>query len=252
MVIKKTYQKIGIALLTFLIADIVGFGQPVVSLVSYNLLPVRQIWVSGLNEIFIIWQGMQKLPKAARHIQDLELRLAEASSSLAELESLRRENEELRFLLENTDLTNERIIVTSPIIAFARPTIAVGSVEGVRVGSAILSQGILLGQVSVVSEHEAQVALLTTVEARSVLAKTSMGTIGLIRGDGRKILFDEIAKDASLLVGEQVVTVGQPQIEQNLPIGRIIKIIDDPAASVKQAVIEQYVSFFEVPLVEVR
>ncbi|MFH2118399.1 MAG: rod shape-determining protein MreC [Candidatus Paceibacterota bacterium] len=246
------WQKIAIILGAFLVSDLVGLTQPITTIISSNLLPVRRVWIGGFNQVFGFWKDIQKLPKAVGRIQDLELRLAETSVSLAELASLRRENEELRFLFNNTDRTDERIVLTSPIIAFARPAIAAGSAEGVQLGSVVLSRDILLGQVSAVSVHEAQVSLLFATEARPVLAKTNSGTVGLIRGDGKKIIFDEVAKNAPLVVGEQIITAGQPQIEQNLSIGRITKIIDSPAASVKQAVVEQYVSFFEVPLVEIR
>jgi hypothetical protein len=49
-----------------------------------------------------------------------------------------------------------------------------------------------------------------------------------------------------------VVTLGQPQIEQNLPIGQIVSVINDPVSSVQSAIIEQPVSFFATPVVEVR
>jgi cell shape-determining protein MreC len=208
--------------------------------------------VTGFNRVFVAWQGILKLPKSIQRIQNLELRLAEVSVSLAELATLRRENEELRFLLGNTDQAAQRRVITSPIIAFARPAVAVGSANGVEIGSVVLSRGILLGQVSKVSSHEAEVTLLSAVDAKPVLAKTVGGTMGLVRGDGRKILLTEVTQTLPLAIGELVVTVGQLQIEQNLVIGRVTSIQNDPANSVKQAVIEQLTSFFEVSLVEIR
>ncbi|OGJ37209.1 MAG: hypothetical protein A2383_03285 [Candidatus Pacebacteria bacterium RIFOXYB1_FULL_39_46] len=246
------WQKTVIILGIFLVLDLAGLTPPITTAINRNLLPVKKVWIGGFNQVFGFWKDVEKLPKAIQRIQDLELRLAETSASLAELESLRRENEELKFLLNNTDRIGERVVLTSPIVAFARPAIAAGSAEGVQVGSAVLSRDILLGQVSAVSAHEARIALLSSKDARSVLAKTSLGTMGLIRGDGKKIIFDEVAKTEPLMVGERIITAGQPQIEQNLSIGRITKIIDSPSASVKQAIVEQYVSFFEVPLVEIR
>jgi cell shape-determining protein MreC len=93
---------------------------------------------------------------------------------------------------------------------------------------------------------------LSAVDAKPVLAKTVGGTMGLVRGDGRKILLTEVTQTLPLAIGELVVTVGQLQIEQNLVIGRVTSIQNDPANSVKQAVIEQLTSFFEVSLVEIR
>lgn len=239
-------------LLSFvLVAEVAGFSQPLVSLFSRVAAPVKALWVGSLSAVYGVGQSVVKLPKAAQRIADLELRLAAASASLAELETLRRENEELRFLLDNTDRPMGRTIITAPIIAFARPAIAVGSQAGVRVGAVVLSRNTLLGQVSVVSEYESQVVLLSEQDSAPVLAKTESGVEGLIIGDGRKILLSQVAKESVLKVGERVVTVGQPQIEQNLPIGTVVAVINDPVASVQSAVIEPFASFFETPIVEV-
>ena len=66
------------------------------------------------------------------------------------------------------------------------------------------------------------------------------------------MLFTQVSKEDVIRVGDRVVTLGQPQIEQNLPIGRIVSVINEPASSVQTAVIEQYASFFTTSIVEVR
>lgn len=233
------------------VAEIVGVGAWWVNNAVRVVVPIKQAWVRGMGSFSNAYQSIQKLPRSAARIQDLELRLAEASASLAELETLRRENEELRFLLHNTDRPFERTHLAAPIIAFAQPAIGLGSQAGVQVGAVVLSRNTLLGQVSQVGEYESQVTLLSEVDAPPVLAKTESGVEGLIVGDGRKVLFTQVAKDAVLHEGERVVTLGQPQIEQDLPIGRIVKVNNNPVDSIQSAIIEQYASFFETPIVEV-
>lgn len=233
------------------VADIAGFSHLVVDAFAQTLAPVQMVWVKGMSSLTAVGQSALKLPKAAQRIQDLELRLAEASASLAQLETLKRENEELKFLLNNTDRSSGRTIITAPIIAFARPAIGVGSQAGIQPGAVVLSRSTLLGQVSVVSTYESQVVLLFEKDAPPVLAKTASGVEGLVVGDGRKVLLTQVPKDKVLSVGEQVVTLGQPQIEQNLPIGKISTVINDPTASAQSAILEQPASFFETPIVEV-
>jgi cell shape-determining protein MreC len=246
------WQQALLILIAASLLELTGLSQPVVGLVSRGVEPVRQLWVGGLSLIYRTGDSLQKLPKAAQRIQDLELRLAEASAALAELETLRKENQELKFLLGNSDLRGERGVITSPVIAFSQPAIAAGQSAGIQQGAVVLSRNTLLGQVAEVHPHQSSVTLLSEKNAQPILAKTESGVRGLIMGDGRKVVFTEVAKQDVLTMGERIVTMGQPQIEQDLPIGKIIKINDDPTASIKSAIVEQYVSFFETPLVEVR
>lgn len=247
----SSWQQAVFLLAFVLVAEVAGFSDQLTGVFTRVFIPAKAFWASSLSQVYGLGQDAVKLPKAAQRIQDLELRLAETSASLAELETLRRENEELKFLLGNTDRPMGRTIITAPIIAFARPAIAVGSQAGVQLGAVVLSRNTLLGQISAVTPYESQVVLLSEQDAAPVLAKTESGVEGLIVGDGRKILFSQVTKESVLIVGERVVTLGQPQIEQNLPIGKIIAVINDPVAAVQSAVIEPFASFFETPIVEV-
>lgn len=246
------WQKIAFLLAFAVVADVAGFSRFIISAFYSLLTPVRQVFVHLAGTGFSVWQDAQNLPKAAEKIQDLELRLASATVSLAELESLRKENEELRFLLGNTDRGSERSIIASPIVAFARPALAAGAHSGVQPGAVVLSRNVLLGQVTEVSEYESRVVLLSETASQPVLAKTSSGTTGIVVGDGRRVMLTEVSKEQALTVGDSVITAGQPQIEHNLLIGRITRIFNDPVASVQSAIIQQPTTFFETPIVEVR
>ena len=246
------WQKAAFVVACLIVLDLADLTQDVTGVLNRGLVPVRQMWVGALNQVYGGWQNALKLPKSTARIQDLELRLAEASASLAELSTLRRENEELRFLLTNTDRPSGRTVITAPIVAFAQPAIAAGSQAGINVGAVVLSRNTLLGQVTKVGQYESQVTLLLEAGAQPVLAQTESGVKGLVIGDGRKVLFTQVPKESVINVGDRVVTSGQPQIEQDLPIGRIVSVINEPVSSVQTAVIEQYASFFSTSVVEVR
>lgn len=246
------WQKIGLILICLLVTDLTGLSTYLTRATAWTLLPARHVSVWTVSQTLAFWDNLGKLPKAAQRIQDLELRLAAASASLAELETLRRENTELRFLLTNTDRPNERTLIAAPVIAFARPAINLGSQAGAQPGAMVLSRGTLLGQVEKVEAYESTVRLLFEADSQPILARTDSGVQGLLIGDGKKMLLTQVVKDTTLTVGERVVTVGQPQIEQNIPVGRIVRVDNEPVSSVQSAVVEPYVSFFETPLVEVR
>lgn len=239
-----------IVLITVL--EVAGLAQPIVGSVGWLVTPVKRIWVTTLGGVYGLGDSLQKLPKAAQRIQDLELRLAEASTSLAELETVKQENEQLRAILTASTNLSDRTLISTPVIAFAQPAVAAGQEAGVNVGAVVLSNNILLGQIAQVGRYQSTVVLLFAKESQPLLATTDQGVSGLVVGDGKKVLFTEVPKEAKLQVGERLVTLGQPQVEAGLPIGKIVKVTNDPVLSVQSAVVEQYVSFFETPIVEIR
>ncbi len=248
----KWWQQALFLLALSVVLSVAGLANFLVADMERVVLPVKHWWTSGFSYLYSVTQNLQQLPKAAKRIQDLELRLAEASVSLAELETTKKENQALRALVADHNQLSERRIITAPVVAFAQPAIAAGELDGIQPGAIVLSNDTLLGQVREVRAHSATVALLFTQESQPILVTTSQGVQGLLIGDGKKIILTEVEKQAQLNLGDQLTTVGQPQIEQGIPVGRIIKITNDPVAATQEAIVEQYVSFFETPLVEVR
>lgn len=186
-------------------------------------------------------------------LEDLQYRYSEAAASMVRVETLERENQELRSLIENTDRTYTQTTVSAPIISFAQSYVAVGKEASIQPGSAVLHHGTLLGLIEEVGEKQSSVTLLTKMHDQALLAKTNQGVFGLIRGNGREVLLTEVASDANLSEGDLVFTQSAPGIKDGLFIGRIISINkDNPASATQTAIVEQLVSFFEVALVEIQ
>jgi cell shape-determining protein MreC len=183
----------------------------------------------------------------------LQYRYSEAAAELGKIQTLERENQELRKLLENSDRSYQSALITAPIVSFAQNFIAAGSQAGIRPGSAVLYKGTLLGLIDRVEEKQASVLLLSKLSDTRVWAETETGVTGLIQGNGREILLTEIKHDQSVAVGQLVFTASQVGIEKGLFIGKIARLsTTNQAQAVQTAVIEQIVNFYEVSLVEVR
>lgn len=236
-----------------LIMELTGLVLPVQSFVYQNIVsPSKNWWVSSSGKIISSTSSLSKVFRYTAHIQDMEARLAESTAALTELETLRKENQELRFLLENTDRPQTRTVLTRPVVSLAKPAISGGEDLGLEEGSLVISRETLLGQLSKIGQFESQVVLLHEKESTPILAKTESGVEGIIEGDGKKIIFTEVNKTDKLVLGEKIYSMGQSQIEQGILIGRISFVNQDLSSSVQTAVVEQYVSFFESPVVEVR
>ncbi|HQM15597.1 MAG TPA: rod shape-determining protein MreC, partial [Candidatus Woesebacteria bacterium] len=134
----------------------------------------------------------------------------------------------------------------------AQPTIALDPDQKVTPGTAVLVEGVLVGTIAKQQLGTATVNLLWQKETLPILAETDSKVQGLVMGDGRRVLFTEVPVDQELTIGQQVVSVGQTGVEQGLFIGEIRAIVTGYSNAVKTAVLEQYVSFYQVGLVEVR
>ena len=110
-------------------------------------------------------------------------------------------------------------------------TIDAGKSNGVRLWSPVTTYGDLAGQVTQVTNHTAQVTLLTdatnSVPARDVTTHSS--ATGIIRqaGSGDQLILDRVGKNLGDAVGDAVETAGSssPQLPSSypagIPIGRV-------------------------------
>ncbi|MFH1959081.1 MAG: rod shape-determining protein MreC [Patescibacteria group bacterium] len=215
------------------------FSQPVLIRMSHLAMVINQPVAY-----------VQKSFHAARRVQDLEKEYSYALATISRLEYVEQENQELRHLLE-TQERHKSAIVVSRVISYGLPSVSVGQAEGISPGQSVLASQTLIGLTKIISTHQSQVNLLAQNVTNPILAKTESGVEGIVIGDGKRILLTEVPKDAELTVGERVVTIGQELIQPRLLIGQVKEVIDRPSAPIKQAIIEQLVSFYEVPILEV-
>jgi len=137
------------------------------------------------------------------------------------------------------------------VVSLAYPAVAAGSQSGVRQGEMVTFQNTLLGVITQVSEHQSRVALLTRKDSVPILAKTSSGMQGIVTGNGKQVILTEVPHGIELNKDERVVTVGQEGIRRDVLIGVIGAVITRPSAPTQTAIVQQQVSFFDAPAVEI-
>lgn len=238
---------IGVGLFEFL-----GLLEPMKSLGQKLTIPFLETNSKIVTVLAQPYRNLKISRKAVRRVQDLEIKYAEVSAQLGELEALRAENKELRNLLENSDRKLQKTVLSAPIISLAQPSISVGMADGVNQGNIVIGSQTLLGTVSRVYENQSEVGLLSHLNSQPILAKTESGVQGLIIGDGKRVLLSEIPIDEEIKINDRVVTLGQKGVPRDIFIGRVRSIEREPHSSVQVAVIEQFVSFYEILVVEIR
>ncbi len=232
--------------------ELVGLVQPVKILTQNLTKPLLSLNTNLVQAALTPYQELRHSYKAARRVQDLERKFAEASARLGELEQLKLENQKLRALLENSDRTLSPTQISTPILSYGQPAIDAGSNQGIDQFSPVLVEKTMVGLVSQALPDFSYVELLYQAKTQPVLAQTETGVQGLVKGDGKRVLLTELPADAVLEIGQRIETVGQKGIDRGLLIGRVRSIETGQSAGVKTVTIEQYVSFYDAVIVEVR
>lgn len=156
-------------------------------------------------------------------------------------EAARRENFQLRELLKlDRDVglsgyrpLTARVISRSPTVWYATINIDRGSSDGVQVDQAVLSGAGLVGRISQVTSHSAQVTFITD-HSSAVSAKINEnGALGLVKptvGDPDDLLLDFISRSTQIRRGQRVVTAGSrsSRLESlyppGIPIGWVVRV----------------------------
>jgi cell shape-determining protein MreC len=248
---------IAIMLVILILFEVIKVNDNLVIKGRELIMPVIKLEIKMVTSLHAFAGNISTFQSTARRVQDLEIKLAYAMAQLSQLEKVKQENEHLRQLLNSSNRTLEPVVITSPVLSLAKPAVKLplklNQTEiAVKPGSPVLVHDTLIGVVSSFSQDVAYIDLLWHKDCLPILAETSNGVQGIIRGDGKRVLLTEVPTDAELEVGQRVVTSGQAGIDQGLYIGEIQSLRSGLEAAVKTAVIEQYVSFYEAEIVEIR
>jgi len=184
-------------------------------------------------------------------IRDLQQKYAQALVELAQLESLKKENKQLKELVTVID-DSKQVRITTPLVSYAQPSIVGGIQEGIKQGSVVVWSGQLFGVVTEVGHGISRVSLLQDTSSPRVLVKTETGVQGILHGTGKVIELTHVPVTEQLKVEQRVLTIGQEGIPAGLLVGIISQVKIDPADPIQSALISQPMSFFEQDVVEIR
>ncbi len=229
-----------------------GFLTPLRHLHEWVLRPVLSTSARIVNIIELPYFVTRQSFKTYTYVQDLELRYSEAVAQLGELEGLKKENQELRDLIGQKQISSVIKPIIAPILAYSQPYIGKGKRDGVKEGDLVMIGKTLIGRVEEVSDSQSIVTLLTSSTSLPLLVKTESGVTGVVAGDGRQLLMKEIPQDAAVQTDERIVTVGQSEVPAGISIGRLRSLSKSAVNSSQVGSIDQVVSFYESHIVEVQ
>jgi rod shape-determining protein MreC len=198
---------------------VMGAGAP--------LLNVSSGVVGGLSHA---WRSYAWLSGARQENQRLHETLQQFALRDRALEQVRQENTRLRRLLSLEAASGFRTIgarVVARTPAFLSNVLYIdrGTADGVRADSPVVSGSGIIGRVVLVTPHDAQVQLLTNVDASVGVMIEYTRSPGVAKGSGEPLLdLDYIANTEEVSIGDQVVTSGLDKVfPKGLPVGKVVE-----------------------------
>jgi rod shape-determining protein MreC len=176
----------------------------------------------------------------------------ELRKKLADYERLKRDNEALRGQFEAGQMRGFMLLparILGSKGSFTKPSeliIDQGEKSGVKRGMAVVFKNNLLGKVEKVSVNFSKV-ILTSSREFSTLARTSeTNALGVARGEGDFILFDQVSINERISAGQFLLTRGKINeegfgIPADLIIGKILEVDRNESLPSQSAKVESSV-----------
>jgi len=190
----------------------------------------------------------------------LKERLSEYVALEAEVQELRKENEELREILDKKESLKDFDPIQATVIG-RNPDrwqeiiiINKGEQHGVKKNMAVITPtNALVGKVQNVSQFTSTVQLLSAPDQRNRISAYIQGetdTFGLIEGYDEKrkaLLLKDIPFDAKIKEKQKVLTSGLGGVfPKGLVIGEVMEVIPDEYGLTQTAYIKPYANFYDI------
>lgn len=215
---------IGVGLVLVILGGLGGL-RPVTTVLGYATSPIR----GGFRGIGSGLAGLTSNVTGISHLQADNAKLHDQLSALKQQASqdteIRHQNDILRRQLEIGGPVTQHL-VAADVIGYQPDnfrqflTIGRGSNDGIKVGQAVESAGVLVGTIASVSKSTATVFLVTDPNFKVSGVDQSTRADGTVEGQlGTGLVMDKIAQNATVTPGDTVITSG---LGGDLPKGIII------------------------------
>lgn len=176
----------------------------------------------------------------------------ESQARLSQLDRLKKENQSLRQLLEISKQSEPLGLLTTPIYSSGQALVAVGLSEGVKPGSLVFINQVLVGVVEQTWSHTARVRLFDQDPSLSLLVKTQSGVSGLMRQEKGRLELTEIPVNLQVKLHEPVYTSGQPGIPAGLLVGLVSSKPPETSQPTYTVKVDPGVSFYQQSVVRIK
>lgn len=230
-------------------SDKAGFFDYGSDLVNRLILaPTTRFTVAVLEESVFVFKNFLGIRQIIRENLFLKSQRDFFREEYFKILGVKEENYFLRQALglakeNNHKIVLARILSFDPFFASDYFLIDKGSADGVNGNdTVVLPGGLAVGYVKSVSSKESRVLLITSSQNRVTVSSENSKISGVVSGSASGALnLDLVLKDSELNPGEVLITSGLDGIfPVGLLVGEVIKVVDNSAASFRQASVRPF------------
>ncbi len=200
--------------------------------VSVVLYPFEQLMLLPGEGVSRVGEYFTSVSQLQRENQQLRLLRLGQTYELQQLAQMQAENEHLRKLIDVKTRTSVPTVVAEVSYEaqdrfFRKLVINKGAQEGLQAGQPVLDAAGVVGQVTRVSSHTAEITLLTDKDQSLSVQVLRNGLRGVAFGSPQAGTLDLrfMASNADIVNGDQLVTSGLDGVyPAGLAVGRVIRV----------------------------
>ncbi|MEH6989115.1 rod shape-determining protein MreC [Cytobacillus firmus] len=215
---------------------------------------------SPVNYVAGFFENVEDLQNTYKENKDLKKRLDELARLESEVQRLKKDNTELREILDKKDSLSEfepkqaTVIGRNPDRWHELLIINKGKNAGIEPNMAVITSKGLIGKVKSSNTFTSTVQLLSSMDPTNrISAKIQAGEnnfFGLIEGyddDKGLLLLKKIPYDAKVEKDQNVITSGLGGVfPESLPIGKVVDVVPDEFGLTQTAYVKPGADFYDI------
>jgi rod shape-determining protein MreC len=215
---------------------------------------------SPVNYVAGFFENVEDLQNTYKENKDLKTRLDELARLESEVQRLKKDNTELREILDKKDSLSEfepkqaTVIGRNPDRWHEMLIINKGKNAGIEPNMAVITSKGLIGKVKSSNTFTSTVQLLSSMDPTNrISAKIQAGDnnfFGLIEGYEKEkglLLLKRIPYDAKVEKDQNVITSGLGGVfPESLPIGKVVDVVPDEFGLTQTAYVKPGADFYDI------
>lgn len=206
------------------------------------------------------FENLQDLQNTYTENKELKKRLDELARLESEVQMLKKDNEELREILDKKDSLSDfepkqaTVIGRNPDKWNELLIIDKGKNDGIEKDMPVITANGLIGKVKNVENFSSTVQLLSSMDPTNRISAEiqadGQSYFGLIEGYDKEkglLMLQRIPADAKVKKGQNVITSGKGGVfPKTLPIGKVVEVVPAEYGLTQTAYIEPYADFYDI------
>lgn len=206
------------------------------------------------------FENLQDLQNTYTENKALKTRLDELARLESEVQMLKKDNDELREILDKKDALSEfkpkqaTVIARNPDRWNELLTIDKGSKDGIEQNMAVITANGLIGKVKNSQPFTSTVQLLSSMDPTNRISAEiqadGQSYFGLIEGYDKEkglLLLKRIPADAKVEKNQNVISSGKGGVfPKNLPIGKVVKVVPAEYGLTQTAYVKPGADFYDI------